>query len=148
MKHLALALFSVLLCASSAFSQRNVENKQAEPVSLSELAKQPVCGVQHIAYLSDNIKLEPQNTDLYLMRADCFKRTHNPDFLKDILAIIHLNPKLNDYLSVVLKNLVLSKQPGETEANLNYLAAAIPKHWLLYAVSAENKKVQGDYQGA
>lgn len=148
MKYLALALFPVLLCAASGFAQTKVENKPNEPVSLAELAKQRVCGSQLIARLNDDLKEQPQNTDLYLQRASCFKQLKNPAFLKDVLTIIDLNPKLNDSLYVALNSLVFSKQPEESQANLKYLTAAIPNHWYLNAVRAEFKKAQKDYQGA
>lgn len=148
MKYLGLVLFSVLLCAACVFAQTKVENKPNEPVSLSELAKQPLCGSRHLARLNDAIKELPQNTDLYLQRAYCLSQTKNPAFLKDILTVTDLNPKLDNNLFTYLKSLVLGKQPEESQANLKYLIAVPPNHWFHYAIRAELKTEQKDYRGA
>ena len=146
MKYPAFIFLSILLCAAACFAQ--TENKPKEAVSLIELAKQPLCNRPRIEQLNDAVKTQPENAELHLQRAFCFQYTKNPAFLNEISTIINLDPKLSNDLFSRLNGLVLSKEPEESQANLNYLISANPNHWYPYAVRAAVKADEKDYQGA
>ena len=146
MKYLVITLVSVLLGAASVFAQTG--NKQKDSAALSEPAEQNVCSDQNLARLNDQIKAQPKSPELYLQRAGCLRERNNPDFLKDVVSVINLNPKLDFKLYKNLKNLVSSKQPEESRANLDYLTGALPAHWFPYAVRLLFRMDQKEFHGA
>lgn len=146
MKYLVFILFALLLCVFSAFAQ--TVNKPKEPVSLIELAKQPICGTQHIAQLEDMVKDQPNNREFQIQRAYCLKLTKDPEFLKMISLIININPKFSSDTYFNLHGFLLSKELLESEGYLSKLSAALPNHWYPFLLQTKLKINQKDYQGA
>ena len=146
MKYPVFILSLLVLGVSSTFSQ--TDNKQKEPTSLIELAKQPVCGARHTAQLDEMVKDQPNNAEFKLQREFCLTVNSDTVFIKVISTLADLNPKFDSYRLLNLNRLLLVKEITESETYVKSLFAALPNHWFPYAVQTERMIQQRDSQGA